>query len=179
MSAGLIALEGTAQDAHLALVLALLAAVVHVYFGALQKGRHNPWLARAAIDASYAIMAAPFALFVELWPEPHMWAIFAGAVAIQIVDKLLQAMAYARGVYTVVHPVVRGTGPFLPSFAQGWCLVRFTPPCNGPVLRCWWRVFSSRYLSALAKNNASAGGAIGAKGCIGGDGCLPRPCLQP
>jgi len=40
-----------------------------------------------------------------------MWAIFAGAWAIHLVYKILQASAYTRGAYTVVYPVVRGTGP--------------------------------------------------------------------
>ncbi|MDO5756606.1 MAG: EamA family transporter [Rhodobacterales bacterium] len=111
MSNWLISLEGTPSGHNLALVLALLAAVLHAAFGALQKGRHDPWLTRGAIDASYAVMAAPFALFVVPWPEPHMWPIFAGAWVIHIIYKLLQAMAYTRGAYTVVYPVVRGTGP--------------------------------------------------------------------
>ena len=113
MSDWLRSLEGSPQGHDLALALALLAAVLHALFGALQKGRHDPWLSRAAIDASYAIIAAPFALFVVPWPEPHMWPIFAGAFAIHAVYKLFQAMTYARGAYTVVYPVVRGTGPLV------------------------------------------------------------------
>ncbi|MBJ6371489.1 EamA family transporter [Sedimentitalea arenosa] len=111
MSAWLVSLEGTEAGHTLALWLALSAAFLHAVFGALQKGRHDPWLSRGAIDASYAIMAAPFALFVVPWPEPHMWPIFAGAWAIHLVYKMLQAMAYTKGSYTVVYPVVRGTGP--------------------------------------------------------------------
>ena len=112
MSAWLLSLEGTAAGHQLALYLAILAAFLHAVFGALQKGRHDPWLTRGAIDASYALIAAPFALFVVPWPEPHMWLIFAGAWAIHICYKLLQAQAYTKGAYTVVYPVVRGTGPF-------------------------------------------------------------------
>lgn len=111
MTAWLVGLEGTEGGARLALGLALLAAFLHALFGALQKGRHDPWTSRAAIDASYGLIAAPFALFVVPWPEPHMWPIFAGAWAIHLVYKLLQAAAYQRGAYTVVYPVVRGTGP--------------------------------------------------------------------
>jgi hypothetical protein len=46
MSAWLIArcLTGTPAGHDLALALALLAAVLHALFGALQKGRHDPWL---------------------------------------------------------------------------------------------------------------------------------------
>lgn len=111
MTEWIIQIEGTAAGHQAALWLALLAALLHAVFGALQKGRHDPWLTRGAIDFSYCVMAAPFALFVVPWPEPHMWVIFAGAWAIHIVYKLLQAWAYTKGAYTVVYPVVRGTGP--------------------------------------------------------------------
>jgi drug/metabolite transporter (DMT)-like permease len=116
LSDWLISLEGTEAGQRLAMILALAAAVLHAVFGALQKGRHDPWLSRGAIDASYSAMAAPFALFVVPWPEAHMWPIFAGAVVIHIGYKVLQAMAYTRGAYTVVYPVVRGTGPLFAVF---------------------------------------------------------------
>ncbi len=111
MSAWLVSLEGSQAGHHLAMVLALSAAFLHAVFGALQKGRHDPWLTRGAIDASYCLMAAPFAFFVVPWPEPHMWPIFFGVWVIHCIYKVLQAMAYTRGAYTVVYPVVRGTGP--------------------------------------------------------------------
>ncbi len=111
MSEWLISLEGTEAGARMALYLAIMAAFLHAVFGALQKGRHDPWLARGAIDASYTVMAAPFALFVVPWPEPHMWPIFAAVFVIHVGYKLLQATAYSKGAYTVVYPVVRGTGP--------------------------------------------------------------------
>jgi len=111
LSDWLISLEGTPAGEQLALYLAIMAAFLHAVFGALQKGRHDPWLSRGAIDASYALMAAPFALFVVPWPEPHMWAIFAAIFVIHVIYKLLQATAYTKGAYTVVYPVVRGTGP--------------------------------------------------------------------
>ncbi|APE43007.1 multidrug transporter [Sulfitobacter alexandrii] len=111
MSDWLLAIEGTPAGHQLALVLALSAAVLHAVFGALQKGRHDPWMTRGAVDFCYCVMAAPFALFVVPWPEPHMWIIFAGAWVIHVCYKLLQAWAYTKGAYTVVYPVVRGTGP--------------------------------------------------------------------
>ncbi len=111
MSDWLISLEGTEAGHDLALGLAVMAAFLHAVFGALQKGRHDPWLTRGAIDFSYAAMAAPFALFVVPWPEPHMWPIFATVFVIHLAYKLLQAQAYTKGAYTVVYPVVRGTGP--------------------------------------------------------------------
>ncbi|MBZ8117955.1 DMT family transporter [Roseovarius sp. LXJ103] len=111
MSDWLISLEGTADGKELALILAIVAAFLHAVFGAIQKGRHDPWLTRGAVDISYCLMAAPFAFFVVPWPEPHMWPIFAGAWALHLIYKILQASAYTRGAYTVVYPVVRGTGP--------------------------------------------------------------------
>jgi drug/metabolite transporter (DMT)-like permease len=111
MSAWLTSLEGTEPGQQLALLLAVLAALLHAVFGALQKGRHDPWLSRGAIDFSYGVIAAPFALFVVPWPEPHMWPIFGTAFAIHVVYKLLQGFTYTKGAYTVVYPVVRGTGP--------------------------------------------------------------------
>ena len=107
----IVSIEGTEAGKQLALWLALLAAVLHAAFGALQKGKHDPWMSRGAIDISYGLMAAPFALFVVPWPEPHMWPIFAGAFIIHLGYKLLQAQAYTKGAFTVVYPVVRGTGP--------------------------------------------------------------------
>lgn len=111
MTDWLLSVEGTEAGHRAALILALSAALLHAIFGALQKGRYDPWLVRGSIDASYGLMAAPFALFVVPWPEPHMWPIFAAAFLIHIAYKVLQAMAYTRGAYTVVYPVVRGTGP--------------------------------------------------------------------
>lgn len=111
MTDWLISIEGTETGHQVALGLALMAAFLHAVFGALQKGRHDPWLTRGAIDFCYMAMAVPFALFVVPWPEPHMWPIFAAVWIIHVVYKLLQAWAYTKGAYTVVYPVVRGTGP--------------------------------------------------------------------
>ncbi|MFV0245899.1 MAG: EamA family transporter [Qingshengfaniella sp.] len=110
MSDWLIALEGTTAGQDLAMVLALSAAVLHAVFGALQKGRYDPWLTRGAIDLCYALMALPL-VFIVPWPEPHMWPIFAGAFVIHTLYKFAQAWAYTKGAFTVVYPVVRGTAP--------------------------------------------------------------------
>jgi drug/metabolite transporter (DMT)-like permease len=104
-------IEGTETGHRLALVLALMAAFLHAVFGALQKGRHDPWLSRGAIDLSYGLMAAPVALFVVPWPAPEMWPIFGTVFLIHVGYKLAQGYAYTKGAYTVVYPVVRGTGP--------------------------------------------------------------------
>lgn len=111
MSEWLISIEGTETGHTVALALAIFAAILHAIFGALQKGRHDPWLTRGAIDTCYGLMALPFVLFVVPIPEPHMWPIFAGVWLIHLCYKVMQASAYTYGAYTVVYPVMRGTGP--------------------------------------------------------------------
>ncbi|MCV2876598.1 DMT family transporter [Rhodobacteraceae bacterium XHP0102] len=115
----IIALEGTAAGEQLALILALCAALLHAIFGALQKGRHDPLLARGAIDAALVVLAGPIALFIVPWPEPHMWPIFAGMFVIHAGYKWAVLSAYRRGAYTVVYPVMRGTGPLFTVIGAG------------------------------------------------------------
>ena len=119
LSNWLVAISGTGTGRLIAPMLALGAAVLHAGFGALQKGRHDPWVSRAAIDFSYFLMTLPICLLVLPWPERALWPVLGGAFAIHVVYKLLQAMAYTRGAYTVVYPVVRGTGPLATVAAAG------------------------------------------------------------
>ena len=121
MTEWLATVEGTEAGHRLAMILALIAAFLHAVFGALQKGRHDPWMTRGAIDSTYGLMALPVVLFLVPWPEPHIWPLLAGAWAIHTVYKLLQAWAYTKGAFTVVYPVVRGTGPLFTVFGA-WIL---------------------------------------------------------
>ena len=128
MSAWIIALEGTASGKSAATALALLAAFLHALFGALQKGRHDPWATRAAIDLCYGLMAAPVALLVVPWPEPGLVPFFLLVWAIHTAYKLAQGYTYTLGSYTVVYPVVRGTGPLFTVLGAGLLFgERFTP----------------------------------------------------
>lgn len=111
MSDWLVAIAGTPEGARLATILALVSALAHAAFGALQKGAHDPWLTRGAIDFWLVVLTAPVALFLVPWPAPQMVAIIAGALVIHFGYKLTMALAYERAAYTVVYPVVRGTGP--------------------------------------------------------------------
>jgi len=121
-------LAGTPEGHRIAITLAILAAFLHALFGALQKGRDDPWLARAAIDACYGLIALPFALFVVPWPTPAQVPIFLGAFVIHAGYKIAQAMTYDRAPYTVVYPIVRGTGPvFTVVFAGMVFGERFAP----------------------------------------------------
>lgn len=116
MSDWLISIEGTGFGEQVAIILALIAAFLHAVFGALQKGRHDPWLSRGAIDFSLVLISLPVALFLVPWPQGHVWLLLLGSVVIHFVYKMGQALAYARGAYTVVYPVVRGTGPLFTVF---------------------------------------------------------------
>ncbi len=105
------AIEGTPTGHTAAMILALISAAAHAVFGALQKWRFDPWLTRGAIDVFYCSMALPVALFLVPPPTPFVWLLLAGVFVIHFAYKYLLAMAYERAAYTVVYPVVRGTGP--------------------------------------------------------------------
>lgn len=111
VSALLISIAGTSQGALVATALALSSALFHAIFGALQKGAHDPWLSRGSIDLFFALTALPIALFLVPRPSAAMLAIVLGAAMIHFFYKLTMARAYEKAAYTVVYPVVRGTGP--------------------------------------------------------------------
>ncbi len=119
LSAWLLSIEGTDFAPKLAMILALLAAVFHASFGALQNGRDNPWISRAAIDIALFLLAWPVALFLVPWPKAeHIW-LFVGVFVIHNVYKAFQGMTYARGAYTVVYPVVRGSSVLATVIVSG------------------------------------------------------------
>ena len=119
MSEWLISLEGTEAGKTVALILALQAAFLHAFFGALQKGKTDPFTARAMIDACYATMALPVALFLVPWPAPETWHLFAIAWVIHMGYKIAQSSTYVVGAYTVVYPVVRGSSPAFTVIGAG------------------------------------------------------------
>ncbi len=113
----LVSIAGTPEGARLATMLALVSAVAHAAFGALQKGRFDPWLTRGAIDGWLAVISAPIALFLVPWPSAFTAWMLAGAFVIHFVYKYTMAAAYEKAAYTVVYPVVRGTGPIVTVIA--------------------------------------------------------------
>ena len=113
MGEWLVSIAGTPEGARLATILALVSALAHAVFGALQKGRYDPWLTRGAIDGWLLVLSAPVALFVVPWPDGRMAALLAGALVVHFAYKVTMALAYERAAYTVVYPVVRGTGPLV------------------------------------------------------------------
>ena len=121
MSDWLVALSGTHSGHVLAVILALVSAFFHAVFGALQKGRHDPWLSRGAMDFGYGMLSAPLALFLVPWPDRQIWGMLAISLVIHMGYKFMQAMAYTKGAFTVVYPVVRGVGPVFTVIAA-WVL---------------------------------------------------------
>lgn len=115
----LTGIEGTETGHTVAMVLALTAAFLHALFGALQKGKYDPWTSRTVIDVGLLVLSTPVVLFVVPPPPLELWWVLAGMVVIHFVYKVLMAMTYDRGAYTVVYPVVRGTGPLFTVFAAG------------------------------------------------------------
>ncbi|SHI61681.1 DMT family transporter [Wenxinia saemankumensis] len=113
MSDWLAALAGTPEGARVAALLALTSAIAHAAFGALQKGRHDPWLMRGSIDASFVLISLPVALFLVPRPDAGTWLILLGAIPLHFAYKMTVALAYERAAYTVVYPVIRGTGPLI------------------------------------------------------------------
>ncbi len=113
MSDWLVSIAGTPEGARLATILALISAVAHAVFGALQKGRHDPWLTRGAIDIWLVVLSMPIALLLVPWPSLQTFMILIGALGIHFGYKLTMALAYERAAFTVVYPVVRGTGPLV------------------------------------------------------------------
>ena len=106
-----MAIEGTESGRQFAFFLALMAGVLHAAFGAMQKGSVDPWIMRGAIDISYGLMALPIVIYMVPWPETYQFVILVGVWFIHTGYKILQAMAYTRGAYTVVYPIVRGSAP--------------------------------------------------------------------
>jgi len=113
MGEWLVSIAGTPEGARLATFLALFSAVAHAAFGALQKGRHDPWMTRGAIDFWLAVLSAPVALFIVPWPNQITAILLVGVVIIHFAYKVTMALAYEKAAYTVVYPVVRGTGPLV------------------------------------------------------------------
>lgn len=134
MTEFILSIEGTEYGKWMAMALAMTSAIAHAVFGALQKGKYDPWLMRGAIDIFYFLIALPFALFVFPLPEPHVWLLLLGVWVIHMFYKYFMAMAYTRAAYTVVYPVVRGTGPLVTVIAAGFVFGEiFTPTQWGGV----------------------------------------------
>lgn len=119
MGAFIVELAGTPAGDALAVALALLSALAHAIFGAINKGGRDPIINRGAINIAYALFALPVALFLVPLPTPRLWWIIGGAFFIHLLYEWLQARAFQTGGFTVVYPIARGTGPLLIALFAG------------------------------------------------------------
>ncbi len=119
MTEWFLSIEGTSSGRTVAFGLAIMAAILHAVLGAMQKGKFDPWTSRAFIDINYCLLSLPFALFVFPFPEPEVWLVLCFGVMAHAIYKILMAMAFSRAAFTVVYPVVRGTGPLVTVLFAG------------------------------------------------------------
>ena len=75
----------------IATLLALISAIAHAAFGALQKGKHNPWLVRGSMDFWYFLISLPIALF--LVPSNRVTDSFVHAACIDYYVGLAQLLS--------------------------------------------------------------------------------------
>jgi len=106
-----VAMAGTPEGEVLALFLALMSALAHAIFAAVNKGGIDPYLNRGAINIAYSTMAAPFALFVFPLPASDLIPLLFCSFLLHIAYEWFQAGAFSRGSFTLVYPVARGIGP--------------------------------------------------------------------
>ncbi len=103
----------TAPNAgQIAFWLALFSAFFHAVFGALQKGRNDPLLIRAANDFWFVVLWLPIAIMFVPWPTSYEWLLILGVFPIHTAYKLVLAQAYRAGDYSFIYPVARGSAPF-------------------------------------------------------------------
>jgi len=108
-----VSLAGTEFGERLAFALALISALAHSIFAALNKGGIDPYLNRGAINIAYCIMAAPFALFILPFPTPFVLQLLLLSYILHLGYEWLQAAAFSRGAFTLVYPIARGMGPLV------------------------------------------------------------------
>ena len=113
----IVELSGTPAGELLALALALLSALAHAIFGAINKGGLDPFVNRGAINLSYGLIAMPFALFVVPAPSAELLMFLAAVLVVHVIYETLQSASFHLGAFTVVYPIARGTGPFFTALA--------------------------------------------------------------
>ncbi len=108
-----VSMAGTPQGEVLALFLALMSALAHAIFAAVNKGGVDPYLNRGAINVAYSVMAAPFALYVFPLPGEQLIPLLFYSYLLHIAYEWFQAAAFSRGSFTLVYPIARGVGPVI------------------------------------------------------------------
>ncbi len=109
-------IEGSDTGALVALILAILSAMAHAFFGAIVKSG-DPVLNRGAINVCYGLAAAPFALFVMPWPSAELWPILWVMYLVHFAYEWFQVKSFEHGAFVLVYPIGRGSGPLLIALA--------------------------------------------------------------
>ncbi len=148
-----VSMAGTPQGEVLALFLALMSALAHAIFAAVNKGGVDPYLNRGAINVAYSLMAAPFALFVFPLPGEQLIPLLFFSFLLHIAYEWFQAAAFSRGSFTLVYLIARGIGPVVTALlhclfsAKPWFLV------SGRDYYSYLEQFSRLPSSTLARPN--------------------------
>jgi len=95
-----------------ALALVLLAALMHALWNLLLKGSQNRMRTAWLASAVGGLLGLPFILLGD--PAPlRSWGFAAVAALIEVVYLTLLSAAYARGDFSAVYPLARGSAPAL------------------------------------------------------------------
>ncbi|HEU4915727.1 MAG TPA: EamA family transporter, partial [Acidimicrobiia bacterium] len=99
-----------------ALVLALLAAVMHAVWNLLVKRSDDHLVAGWTVVAGAAVIALPI-LTMHGVPDRSVWDLIVISTIIQVGYVLMLASAYRVGDLSFVYPLARGTSPVLVALA--------------------------------------------------------------
>ena len=106
-----------------ALVLTLIAAVIHAAWNAGLAGAPDVRATTAAAAVCGAVLLAPFGLLA--WDvEAGAWPYLGGAIVAEVAYLALLAAAYARAEMSVVYPIARGSAPVLVLVVAGASLLQ-------------------------------------------------------
>ncbi|GAA1808620.1 DMT family transporter [Nocardioides hankookensis] len=148
-----------------ALVLTLLAAVVHAGWNQLLSGSRDPQARVGVAMLVGAVATAPFALVGFRW-DPAVWPYVGASVAFELAYVVLLAAAYRVGPMSTVYPVARGSAPVLVLGVGALLGVQVGPlPALGAVLVVA-RILLVRTPSATSARGLLMALAVGA--CIAG-----------
>ena len=114
-----LGLESTPRAERIAVLFALLSALCHAIFGALQKSKEDPFLIRASIDFWFFTIWLPIAVLLVPWPTSYEWLLIAGVFPVHTLYKLVLTGAYRNGEFTVIYPISRGSSPVFTGLAAG------------------------------------------------------------
>jgi drug/metabolite transporter (DMT)-like permease len=154
----IVNMAGTPAGEVLALALALLSAVSHAIFGAIHKSGARPvFEPRRDQHRLRRAWRCPLRCSCFRCPRRSLWRMLAVVFLVHITYEWYQAACYARGEFTLVYPIARGTGPLVVC-VLGWIVFGETLQ-----LSQWFgALLLSSAIMALALFNLRDRGLVGA-----------------